>query len=355
MKNKSPAKSEIKYERDSIKKEIDLNKEKGLLCLLFEDKKGGINENIFFKEKEENNSFSLDKNKSFLDLNLTGKNLHEFLNDDLIEAIDNDLVEPKDIYDLSNDNSSNGYIEGSSEFTSKSNSPEFNIKYPKILKDINMNLNENSSEKNDSNKINYNYSVNKNITNNKIINLNTNNNDNNKENNQINEDEDRDIKNKNKINLIKNPNFTSKYIHGKINNNIEDIKLNKKKEYNFEDNNKKEGTNPSKNKFDEVEPIIMLSLVNREEKTKFPLEIRVGDWICLYCNNLNFSFRKKCNRCGLMKKSSTLLLKHKYFNNNFQNLKNYNEYDGYYMNYNTNINYDLNFDVNNYYDNNNNL
>lgn len=21
------------------------------------------------------------------------------------------------------------------------------------------------------------------------------------------------------------------------------------------------------------------------------------DWICMVCNNLNFSFRKKCNRC----------------------------------------------------------
>ena len=26
---------------------------------------------------------------------------------------------------------------------------------------------------------------------------------------------------------------------------------------------------------------------------------REGDWICCYCNNLNFAFRKKCNRCKL--------------------------------------------------------
>ena len=25
--------------------------------------------------------------------------------------------------------------------------------------------------------------------------------------------------------------------------------------------------------------------------------IREGDWICLYCQNLNFSFRNECNRC----------------------------------------------------------
>lgn len=24
---------------------------------------------------------------------------------------------------------------------------------------------------------------------------------------------------------------------------------------------------------------------------------REGDWICSYCHNLNFAFRKKCNRC----------------------------------------------------------
>ena len=28
---------------------------------------------------------------------------------------------------------------------------------------------------------------------------------------------------------------------------------------------------------------------------------RVGDWYCNYCNNLNFSFRKACNRCRLPK------------------------------------------------------
>lgn len=24
---------------------------------------------------------------------------------------------------------------------------------------------------------------------------------------------------------------------------------------------------------------------------------RAGDWVCIACNNLNFSFRKVCNRC----------------------------------------------------------
>ena len=28
---------------------------------------------------------------------------------------------------------------------------------------------------------------------------------------------------------------------------------------------------------------------------------RVGDWFCLNCNNLNFSFRDVCNRCDLFR------------------------------------------------------
>lgn len=28
-----------------------------------------------------------------------------------------------------------------------------------------------------------------------------------------------------------------------------------------------------------------------------PVVQRQGDWICYHCNNLNFSFRKRCNRC----------------------------------------------------------
>lgn len=34
--------------------------------------------------------------------------------------------------------------------------------------------------------------------------------------------------------------------------------------------------------------------LNRLILTSMPRE---GDWICFSCNNLNFAFRKKCNRC----------------------------------------------------------
>ena len=33
---------------------------------------------------------------------------------------------------------------------------------------------------------------------------------------------------------------------------------------------------------------------------------RIGDWICINCDNLNFSFRTICNRCQLSKSESTL-------------------------------------------------
>lgn len=38
-----------------------------------------------------------------------------------------------------------------------------------------------------------------------------------------------------------------------------------------------------------------------EKKKKKPFVERVGDWVCLKCKNLNFSFRLACNRCQLTK------------------------------------------------------
>ena len=29
--------------------------------------------------------------------------------------------------------------------------------------------------------------------------------------------------------------------------------------------------------------------------------IRKGDWLCPFCNNINFSFRTECNLCGIKK------------------------------------------------------
>jgi len=34
---------------------------------------------------------------------------------------------------------------------------------------------------------------------------------------------------------------------------------------------------------------------------------RAGDWVCLLCNNLNYSFRNVCNRCQVQTKKQNLL------------------------------------------------
>lgn len=34
---------------------------------------------------------------------------------------------------------------------------------------------------------------------------------------------------------------------------------------------------------------------------------RAGDWVCMICNNLNYSFRKVCNRCQIQSKRQNLL------------------------------------------------
>ena len=42
---------------------------------------------------------------------------------------------------------------------------------------------------------------------------------------------------------------------------------------------------------------------------------RNGDWICFYCENLNFSFRKHCNRCGIKKEETIFKFKKNYSKN----------------------------------------
>ena len=39
----------------------------------------------------------------------------------------------------------------------------------------------------------------------------------------------------------------------------------------------------------------------KKKKNKKNFEEREGDWNCYFCRNLNFTFRKKCNKCGIFK------------------------------------------------------
>ena len=264
-------------------------------CFLYEDNENIQKEDNQLKEKEGKDSPLFAKHKNSTDLNLTEKNLHKFLGEDLINALNNDLVDPEENSD-SDSNISNGYITGSSECTSKSNSPEFSLKFPKIEKDIDITL----SFKN-------------------ILNQNEN---------------DKDMDDiKEKIKILNDPSFTPMIIPPKMNKKFEEEIINKEFKVNDQKDIKKETkNNPLKNKFDDnVEPLIMPSMPNKEGKTKLPLEIRAGDWICNYCNNLNFSFRVKCNRCGLLRKSTSHIIRYNYINNKYQYMGNYDNYnDGYF-------------------------
>ena len=307
--------------------------------LIYGEKSDFVNEDIFFKEKESIDINYMDNGKSSMDLNLTEKNLHEFLNEDLIKALDTDLMDPQEFCDKSDSSSSNPNISESSNYTSQVNSPEQNVKPQKYDKeDINLKLNKDTCLNINSNDVYSNLDVN---VNKDEININSKHVENTK--NIINLENIDD-----KIKLLNDPLLAPIIIPNKENNIKEKEKKKPEKEHKKDNKEaKKEKKNNSlKNKFDDdVEPIIMLSMTNLEEKTKLPLEIRVGDWICLYCNNLNFSFRFKCNRCGLLRKSSTHLLKKKYQNNKYQYMGNFNNNcnDPYSTNYNNNNNSDLNF------------
>lgn len=50
--------------------------------------------------------------------------------------------------------------------------------------------------------------------------------------------------------------------------------------------------------------------------------IREGDWICMFCQNLNFSFRNECNRCQAHAEPQLLGLRNEPFQANFMDFSN---------------------------------
>ena len=304
--------SNKKHENGNLIKDNSKN------ILIYEDKNKDFKENNALVPNEENDINPINK-----DINMVEKNLHKFFNEDLIKALNNDFIASEEKNDSSDFINNNGYNSGSSELSSKENSLESNNKYIKDLKNVNNTNLEQSLNSFNLDKIPNNLYVNIDNVNNKVNNENNNNININinkiiKEENINNEDI------KNKIKILNDPLFAPIM----IDNQIEEIK---EKEYNKREKmikNIENKINNSliKNKYDDdVEPVIMVSIINnQEEKTKFPPEVRIGDWICLYCKNLNFSFRIKCNRCGLLRKSSSNLLKRKIYYNKYNNLENHN-------------------------------
>lgn len=61
----------------------------------------------------------------------------------------------------------------------------------------------------------------------------------------------------------------------------------------------------------------------KKQKKKKNFTEREGDWTCFECKNLNFAFRKKCNRCKVPKNISDE--KHENFMQNVLNIITENE------------------------------
>ena len=177
--------------------------------------------------------------------NVSKQRLHEFLNDDLLNALDVSPnltpVKPNEIPSNEpqippNPNENNLY--GFSLYPSK--------------------VNDNIEQKND-------------------INIQNQSNNNNKNSNMLNIEEPiyipKNLRDINQAINVNNSNIQNK----------EDIK--------------------QKNKFDVSKKAHnSMKFSNKENnKNKKAFEVRLGDWTCSKCSNLNFAFRNKCNRCGMLK------------------------------------------------------
>ena len=237
--------------------------------------------------------------------NVSKQRLHEFLNEDLLNALDVSPNIPKlssDLQNIKNDNSNNSNNPNSLygfslysqnpvnvENVSDNNNNSQNIGYipapnyyPKNY--FNQKGNQNNASNNNFSNVynnninfnNYNYNFNfpemPNYNNNILNNLNSNN---------------------PPIFIPKQMRNKDSNQKGNILNNDTNIKFNNNEKTNVKnkfDNNKKNAQN------------------NRKDgRNKKPFEVRIGDWNCSQCNNLNFSFRNKCNRCGIPKEMSEKL------------------------------------------------
>ena len=247
-----------------------------------------------FDEKTNNNIISDNSPSSKAKKNdLDEENLHEFLNYDLINSLNND-----------NQIDSNKY----SDHSNSSIKDYTSINSDKNLNHSSGNYNDCTGEENLQNYDNLNQ-----INSNKFTNSNLNNNE------AINKNNTKNII-KNDIKFLNDPLFAPKFIPKKLRNKLA-VKNEKEEKQN--NNTKKELKIGLKNKFDvnidnDNVKELMIKTVNKIKK-KIHFEIRTGDWMCLWCRNLNFAYRIRCNRCGLLKKSTSFL----YINNNYRKSLNF--------------------------------
>ena len=240
----------------------------------------------YYKEIDNNNKQRLDsidspitaKFKFSIDMpNVPKQRLHEYLNDDLLKALDTSPNIPN-----INNGIQNIKINENDNIISNPNSLFGFSLYPPNNNENNFDMQNNLNNLNNNNIINNisDFNILQNNENLKIDNIKSNisnneiniNNNNNNDENLI-----------SKIN-IENPNI---YIPIQMRNKDKEKKSSNSKEINIQKNN-------NKNKYNS----------KKKGKNKKHFEVRIGDWTCSNCNNLNFSFRNKCNRCGLPKEIS---------------------------------------------------
>jgi hypothetical protein len=108
--------------------------------------------------------------------------------------------------------------------------------------------------------------------------------------------------------LYQNLTFDNHYKMMMIQNNQ------KFKENNFENSTKHENENMNRNlNGNDNSNKTKIKMTNNQnpkcesKKIKKPFIEREGDWFCLQCKNLNFSFRGSCNRCQISKEDNEIL------------------------------------------------
>ena len=239
--------------------------------LRFKDNNVINNINPFYQKRLDSCDSSTNYKYSIDIPNVPKNRLHEYLNEDLLNALDVSPNIPK----LNNGFQNNRKISISNDINDPNNLIGFSL-YNQSNNNSNNNY-ELNIDNNNKNGVNNYYINNNNYKTFQNYNY-TNNNSNNINNQKI-------------------------YIPTKLRNN--DINM-ENQQIALEGNNqklldfKKEEQNNSKNKFDNMNKKNIQN-PKKEGKNKKHFELRVGDWTCLKCKNLNFSFRNKCNRCGIPK------------------------------------------------------
>ena len=286
---------EVNNINSSIKKnniESNINKEEEYDELGYkETPESQNNYNLNLNKKLDSSELSYpNKLKFSIDMpNVSKQKLHDYLNEDLLNAIEqspnmpilnNDIEKMKINESQNNDNNPNS-LYGLSLYQNYNGDSNINFD------NTNFYLN--------SNQINGHY-FNDNNPNNNIVGLINNSNPNN-----LNTINDYNMNNNiiDNININNNDYYIPIEMRNKDINNYQDNLLSDKNDDQIFNNNVIK--NSKKKKYDNQK-------INNKKDTKLKkrFELRIGDWTCNKCNNLNFSFRIICNRCGLPKEISEI-------------------------------------------------